>query len=619
MALEINIASKRNYKEASPKETIINIRDLVGKVGLVNYESNWNNPHNNIYSCRVQTFDQDGGAFGTNGKGTSKEYALASAWAEFIERIQNGFLLGVDSVNRVLLNNIKKSVRYIYFPDERYISEKDFYDLPENFLNDIFSGNTYKKNELQKYFKRIYDNEYHGLISVPFYNYKEGKVVYLPINILLMLTGSNGMAAGNTIAEASFQALCEIFERYAASIIYFQQITPPSIDIELVTKNNDIISIVNEIKSKGYNVIFKDFSANLNLPVVGVIILDEEKGKYRLNVGSDTSIEVALLRVLTEVYQGYASDEKFEKLMLDVPQHDIDYFINDDEDSLEKRRIEFQKFIINGLGVFPYSLFKQNNDYSFKKEVFTPKQNYQEEVKYLSQLINSLGFEIFFRNTSFLGFPTVYIYVTNMSIRGAKNGAVENINFDRNILFDKIEDVFFPFYDMIKEKDKILSFINIINILYDKESDITQIKMKELLKLEFEEIHYWNHIPVTYFMTLLYFMVDDIKNAIKFLKLFMKSSDKDFNKYYLKVLNFFELLEMKKPIELIEREIEPEIVISLKNPFSEIDVPNCPNCNKCGLYESCLTKNKLGLTEKILFQNKNYIHKVNQIEFSNFK
>lgn len=35
-----------------------------------------------------------------------------------------------------------------------------------------------------------------------------------------MLTGSNGMSAGNSSYEAIFQGICELFERYAASEVF---------------------------------------------------------------------------------------------------------------------------------------------------------------------------------------------------------------------------------------------------------------------------------------------------------------------------------------------------------------------------------------------------------------
>lgn len=37
---------------------------------------------------------------GTNGKGVTKEYALASAYAEFMERLQSNFLLKSSFLNK---------------------------------------------------------------------------------------------------------------------------------------------------------------------------------------------------------------------------------------------------------------------------------------------------------------------------------------------------------------------------------------------------------------------------------------------------------------------------------------------------------------------------------------
>lgn len=60
--------------------------------------------------------------------------------------------------------------------------------------------------------------------------------IEIPIEFSLLLTGSNGMASGNTPKEAILQALCEIFERYAISEIYWNEYTPPTIPFSFSQK-----------------------------------------------------------------------------------------------------------------------------------------------------------------------------------------------------------------------------------------------------------------------------------------------------------------------------------------------------------------------------------------------
>src|SRR5690606_41869589 len=52
-----------------------------------------------------------------------------------------------------------------------------------------------------------------GICSLPYVRQSDGEVVYFPSNLVENLFVSNGMSAGNTLAEAQVQSLSEIFER----------------------------------------------------------------------------------------------------------------------------------------------------------------------------------------------------------------------------------------------------------------------------------------------------------------------------------------------------------------------------------------------------------------------
>lgn len=56
-------------------------------------------------------------------------------------------------------------------------------------------------------------NTQRGICSLPFVRQSDNEVVYFPSNLIENLYLSNGMSAGNTLAEAQVQCLSEIFER----------------------------------------------------------------------------------------------------------------------------------------------------------------------------------------------------------------------------------------------------------------------------------------------------------------------------------------------------------------------------------------------------------------------
>ena len=75
------------YKDDSPINTVNRIKNILNDYGIKTIER-WNDsgvPY--CYSLRVSVF---GTVFGVNGKGVTKEFALASGYGELMERLQLG-------------------------------------------------------------------------------------------------------------------------------------------------------------------------------------------------------------------------------------------------------------------------------------------------------------------------------------------------------------------------------------------------------------------------------------------------------------------------------------------------------------------------------------------------
>jgi YcaO-like protein with predicted kinase domain len=188
-----------------------------------------------VYSSRLQLPDVEGD-FGTNGKGRSEEYCQASAYAEFIERLQNGLYA---KLSRVMLAQLRNEFGFYYAPDETYLTRQDFLELPKSVTTDLirYQGTAYDRF-IDAYFGRLNERHEPGAVAVPFYSTMSRKLVFLPLNLLLMCVGSNGMAAGNTGDEALFQALCELLERWASAEVFYHQLTPPTVPDDFLRKSS---------------------------------------------------------------------------------------------------------------------------------------------------------------------------------------------------------------------------------------------------------------------------------------------------------------------------------------------------------------------------------------------
>lgn len=590
------------YKEAPPYTTITKIRNILHGLSIFTFERLWLNPYPQIYSVRVECTEEDG-EFGANGKGRNREYTLASAYAEFVERLQNGYLGGIYGLNRLFLKKNKEAAGFYYFPDEKILSEDKFRSLPSNYLNDIFGNQTEKERnrQIKAYFTRLKENGEDGVVAIPFYNVASNTIVYLPYNLTLTITGSNGMAAGNTPAEGIFQALCELIERYAVSQVYYKQLTPPTIPREFLKDYPEELSIIEAIENAGYFVEIKDFSAGLKLPAIGVLVFDKNKEKYKLNVGSETSFKRALSRALTEIYQGNIDKADFDNRLHDIPEDELEYFLANDSLSMAKRSLEIRKFIIDGSGIFPKSLFGENPSYHFCPDIYKSENSYKEEIIKLIKFFNRLGHDVLIRDVSFLGFPSYYVVIPNVSIYGRKTFEdVSNVNtLIDTVTQDALEDYFYSSDNFLENKDHLLSILNAI--APNREDIYSNLKMADVLKLSFKSNHYWSTIPVNYFLTIFCFVVEEYDNAIQYLQSYMKETNCETDMYYQSVLSLFQLYKKGETSE-IKNQIPKEVIDDFADRqalLKYIDLPICPNCCACKLQEACQTKNIVGAILRI--------------------
>ena len=75
-------------KDVAPRETINRIEQILREIGLSYAITSENNNCGMFFSVRVEIQD-NGSIIGTNGKGMTRELALASGLAELMERLQS--------------------------------------------------------------------------------------------------------------------------------------------------------------------------------------------------------------------------------------------------------------------------------------------------------------------------------------------------------------------------------------------------------------------------------------------------------------------------------------------------------------------------------------------------
>lgn len=389
------------YKAASPQDTIHRIRTILHDLGIFTTEQHLRN-EGMYYSCRVFIDNNDVKRFdiGTNGKGMSAEYALASAYAELMERIENKMLIYATKYASRLFSQENKELNFDfqrlnfrYFPDEtfRIVSANELGDFCERLLPNVAK---YGKKDIES-------AEGYKMYFADFYNVNRSEVEHLPYHLLRLAASSTGLCAGNTPEEAMLQGLNEIFERYVLQQLYLRRLTPPIIPLEIFEGTEIAHRLTRLQAEKGWFVEIRDCSLGKGFPVIGLLLIDRVNNRYAFRLGADLSPVIALQRCFTEAFQGAdASERYFQEIRLD-----------DDWDI----RVEHNQSVVNGMGRFPHQLFSTKSSWNFCGFKMEGQPSHHEDLLYIKNWLERNGYTLYVRDNSFLGFPAYHLFVPGLS------------------------------------------------------------------------------------------------------------------------------------------------------------------------------------------------------------
>ena len=125
-------------KESDPLKTVEAAGSILSAHNIFTTEI-WKNNGNDARSYSLQLLAPELGV-STNGKGVTRRYALASAYGEFMERLQNMILLPVEKLSA----DDTQTYGFCYFPDEETCSVREIADatdpLSESIFRDFYKG-----------------------------------------------------------------------------------------------------------------------------------------------------------------------------------------------------------------------------------------------------------------------------------------------------------------------------------------------------------------------------------------------------------------------------------------------------------------------------------------------
>ncbi len=476
-------------KDLPLEQTITNMSAVLANLGMKIEIASWRNIVPNVWSLHIR--DSHSPMCFTNGKGATKESALASALGEFIERTNCNHFYNDQYWGEEFAN-----AEFVHYPDERWFKPGKKDALPKEILDEHCLAIYNPDGELRG--SHLYDtnsgNTERGICSLPYVRQSDGKVVYFPTNLIDNLFLSNGMSAGNTLAEAQVQCLSEIFERAVKREILEGEIALPDVPAAVLAKYPSIVAGIQGLEEQGFPVLVKDASLGGQYPVMCVTLMNPRTGGVFASFGAHPSFEVALERSLTELLQG----RSFEGLN-DLPRPTF-------ESNAVTEPNNFVEHFIDSSGVVSWRFFSAKADYDFVEWDFSGHGTNAnaDEAATLFGILSGMGKEVYMAVYDQLGATACRILVPGYSevypvedlIWDNTNKALQFrediLNLHRldnaalQALLERLED---------SELDDYTDIITLIGVEFDENTDwgqMTILELKLLINLalrQFEDAH----------------------------------------------------------------------------------------------------------------------------------
>ncbi|SEL44705.1 ribosomal protein S12 methylthiotransferase accessory factor [Colwellia chukchiensis] len=483
-------------KDLPLEETISNMTAILANLGMKIEIASWRNIVPNVWSLHIR--DAASPMCFTNGKGATKESALCSALGEFIERLNCNFFYNDQFFGQEIANS-----DFVHYPNEKWFALQDNDELPAGILDDHCLAIYNPDDELRG--SHLIDtnsgNVARGICAIPYRRHSDGETVYFPSNLIENLFLSNGMSAGNNLAEAQVQCLSEIFERAVKRQIIEQEIVLPDVPRNVLEQYPGILEGIDALEAQGFPVVVKDASLGGQFPVMNVTLMNPKTGGVFASFGAHPSFEVALERSLTELLQGRSFEglndvakPTFNSLAVAEPENLVEHFIDSS-------------------GVISWRFFGTNYDHEFCHWDFSGSN--EQERDHLFAILNDLGKEAYVAVFDQLGATACRILVPDYS----EIYPVEDLVWDNT---NKALDYRADILNIHRLDDDALAAL--VTRLEDSQLD-NYIDIRTLIGIEFDENTVWGQLTILELKLLIYLALGALENAQELVEEFLQYND----------------------------------------------------------------------------------------------
>lgn len=518
-------------KDRPLEETIAKLSGILANLGMKVEIASWRNIVPNVWSLHLR--DVQSALCFTNGKGATKEAALASALGEFIERLNCNFFYNDQYWGEDIGN-----AAFVHHPDERWFQPGPK-DAPPREILDRHCRKIYDpEGELRA--SHLHDtnsgNVARGICALPFVRQSDGEVVYFPSNLIENLYLSNGMSAGNTLAEAQVQCLSEIFERAVKREILEGELALPDVPEAVLARYPAIVEGIRGLEAQGFPVLVKDASLGGEFPVMCVTLMNPRTGGVFASFGAHPRLEIALERSLTELLQG----RSFEGLN-DLPQPTF-------ESQALMEPNNFVEHFIDSSGLVSWRFFSAKADHDFVDWDFSHEgeDSTAQEAATLFGILAERDLEAYMAVYEELGAPACRILVPGYS----EIYPVEDLIWDNT-------------NKALAVREDILTLHQLDNAALEsllERLDDTQVddytRIATLIGVEFDENTVWGQLTVLELKLLIHLALQQFEEAKEEVETFLQFNDNTLERgLFYQALNAVLEVELDDELELADFEV----------------------------------------------------------------
>ncbi|MFG6205827.1 OsmC domain/YcaO domain-containing protein [Pseudomonas retamae] len=517
-------------KDLPLEQTIANMSGILADLGMKIEIASWRNIVPNVWSLHIR--DAHSPMCFTNGKGATKEGALASALGEFIERLNCNFFYNDQFWGEEIAN-----ADFVHYPDEKWFKPSAKDELPSEILDDYTLKIYNRDGELRG--SHLFDtnsgNTQRGICSLPFVRQSDNEVVYFPSNLIENLYLSNGMSAGNTLAEAQVQCLSEIFERAVKREILEGEMALPDVPQAVLEKYPSILAGIKGLEEQGFPVLVKDASLGGEFPVMCVTLMNPRTGGVFASFGAHPSLEVALERSLTELLQG----RSFEGLN-DLPQPTF-------SGQAVTEPNNFVEHFIDSSGVVSWRFFSAKPDFEFVEWDFSGQgeNSNAEEAATLFGILEDMGKEVYMAVYEHIGAKACRILVPDYS----EIYPIEDLIWDNTNKALQFRADILNLHNLSKVGLRNLAQ-GLENSEQDDYTDITT-----LIGIEFDDNTPWGKLTILELRLLIYLALQKYEQAKDLVEAFLQYNDNTVERgLFYQAVNVVLEMELDEDLQLEDYE-----------------------------------------------------------------